>query len=142
MSHPTGAWTVEYDDRGRFERFFRGLGEYEQAVLVAAVQNVLEPLGTDMCRSEWGKPLGGGLYEFRVRRSLRTLLREFAPQEAGRFDDVGDRPVLLRVFCTFHGRRVILLLGGYDKNRDPSKRRQERGIKAARRELAQWKRRG
>ena len=32
------AWTVEYDENGKFERFFKALGDYEQAVLVAAIE--------------------------------------------------------------------------------------------------------
>ena len=55
-------------------------------------------------------------------------------------DDVAgsDRRVLLRVFCTFHGDRVVLLLGGYDKGRDPSDKRQQKEIARARKLLKQW----
>lgn len=34
--------------------------------------------------------------------------------------------VLLRVFVHFYGDKVILLLGGYDKGKDPKERRQQR----------------
>ena len=36
--------------------------------------------------------------------------------------------ILLRVFVHFHGSRVILLLGGYDKGKDPSEKKQQREI--------------
>jgi hypothetical protein len=49
--------------------------------------------------------------------------------------------VLLRVFVHFHGAKVILLIGGYDKGGDPSERRQQREIREARRLLAQFKER-
>ena len=57
--------------------------------------------GIDICSGEWGKPLGKGLYEFRVRRSFNAV-RSLAglDRSAG---PGADRPVLLRVFCTFHG---------------------------------------
>jgi hypothetical protein len=42
------------------------------------------------------------------------------------------------VFCHAYGDRVILLLGGYDKGRDPSSRRQEREIALARSRLTDW----
>ena len=45
----------------------------------------------------------------------------------------------LRVFVHFHGERLILLLGGYDKGDDPTSRRQRREIAVARRRLAQFK---
>lgn len=72
-------WSIEYDEGGKFERFFSTLGNYEQAVLVAAIENVLEPYGIDICHGDWGKSLGQNLYEFRIRRSLPTILREYRP---------------------------------------------------------------
>jgi hypothetical protein len=47
-------------------------------------------------------------------------------------------PVLLRVFVHFHGKRVVLLLSGYDKGDDPSDRRQRREISRARKRLTAW----
>ena len=131
-------WTVEYED-DRFEKFFDSLPAYEQAVLTAAIEHVLTVHGIDICAGEWGKPLGDGLFEFRVRRPLPAILSEAGaakpPDLAG-----SDRQVLLRVFCTFHGDRIVLLYSGYDKKRDPSARRQQREIKRARKAHAQWKR--
>jgi hypothetical protein len=49
--------------------------------------------------------------------------------------------VLLRVFVHFHGQKIILLLGGYDKGDDPKDRRQQREIQAARRLLTQFRER-
>lgn len=126
-------WRIEYSGE-HFERFVRKLPEYDQAVLVAAVEQVLAVEGIDICDGEWGKSLGQGLYEFRVRRPPSRFsgpIGGSAPR--------GDQRVLLRVFCTFYGKRVVLVLGGYNKRKDPSKRRQEREIRAARKELARWR---
>lgn len=46
---------------------------------------------------------------------------------------------LLRVFVAFHGNRVVLLLDGYDKAADPSPKRQQREITAARKLLTAWR---
>jgi hypothetical protein len=46
--------------------------------------------------------------------------------------------VLLRLFVTFHGDRVVLLFQGYDKGKDPSGRRQTKEIKTARKHLRAW----
>lgn len=132
-------WHVEYEGDS-FERFLFSLPEYEQAVLTAAIEHVLQVHGIDICAGEWGKPLGEGLFEFRVRRSLAAIL-DSAGIGPSQIDQTGaDRQVLLRLFCTFHGDKIVLLYSGYNKKKDPSKRCQEREIKKARKAHAQWKR--
>lgn len=130
-------WSIEYEG-DRFERFLFSLPEYEQAVLIAAIENVLAVYGIDICAGEWGKPLGEGLYEFRVRKSLRTILAG-----AGVDSDAAgaDRSVVLRVFCTFYGDKIVLLYHGYNKRADPSGKRQQREIKKARKLHEKWKQR-
>lgn len=136
---PVQRWTTELSTDGAFERFFRKLPKYEQAVLDAAIRNVLQVEGINICADEWGKSLGSGLHEFRVRRSLNAILSE--ANLAARTDlATPDRQVSLRVFCHFHGSKVVLLLGGYDKKKDSSERRQQREIKAARKRLRAWRR--
>lgn len=130
-------WSVEYEGAA-FERFLFSLPAYEQAVLVAAIEHVLQVYGMDICSGEWGKPLGQGLYEFRIRKSLQTILASAAletPEDAGT-----DRGVLLRVFCTFYGDKIVLLYHGYDKKTDPSQKRQRRQIAKARKIHERWKR--
>lgn len=83
------AVVVASDD---FERFMRKLPEYEQAVVVAAIEHVLAAEGIGICDSEWGRAIGSGLYEFRIRRPLDTILRSAGIAHAGR-----SKPVLLRV---------------------------------------------
>lgn len=119
-----------------FARFARSLREYEQVVLDAAITKVLAIEGPAICESEWGKALGRGLYEFRIRKSLDAILKASGESQLRG----GSRPVLLRVFCAFERGRVVLLLGGYDKLKDSSGRRQQREIAATRRVLAEWKR--
>ena len=104
-----------------------------------AVQRVLCVRGLDLARTEWLKALGEGLHEFRVRHDADEITRMFSGDEP---DAVGRRDkVLLRVFVHFYGDKVILLLGGYDKGRDPNERRQEREIAQARKLLRQFKER-
>ena len=69
------------------------------------------------------------------------LLRKWnpAPREA-RPGRAGER-ILLRVFCHAVSDQLILLLGGYDKGRDPSRRTQQREIAAARQRLEDFLRR-
>ena len=104
------------------------------------MENALQPYGIDICQGEWGKALGKGLYEFRIRRSLNTILNEYGqPNDKQRLATFPDHQVLLRVFCTFHGSKIVLLLGGYDKGKDPSPKRQQKEIQRAQKQLTQWR---
>jgi Phage derived protein Gp49-like (DUF891) len=71
-------------------------------MLGTALREILQQQGISVCGSPFGKQLGGGLFEFRLRE-----------------DDV-----LMRVFCHAHGSQIVLLLSGYDKGKDPGGRRQ------------------
>lgn len=136
-------WTpepFEADDGSiPYERFVDELSDFKFAALEAAIEHVLAVRGLDLVRSEWLKALGDGLHEFRVRHDADEIAQMFgagAPAEGGR-----PEAVLLRVFVHFYGSRVVLLLGGYDKGRDPNQRRQQREIKDARRLLTQFRER-
>lgn len=136
-----GEWTPEPfeadDGTIPFERFVEGLTDFKFVALDTAIEQVLSTRGLGLVRTEWLKALGEGLHEFRVRHSADEVARMFG----GDAPTIDGRPekVLLRVFVHFHGQKVVLLLGGYDKGADPKDRRQQREIAQARRLLAQFK---
>jgi hypothetical protein len=134
-------WSIDAPDDGQFWRFYNKLQDMDKAIVQAALDHVLEVRGIDICSSEWGKSLGAGLYEFRIRVSLDAILGAFGSDDAARAVPVKwrGRSCLLRIFCTFHGERIVLLLGGYNKGKDPSAKRQRKEIERARRELSRWK---
>jgi hypothetical protein len=122
------------DERGDapVRRWLReGLTFAKRQALGYAMQVILQHLGVAVCGTEFGKQLGGGLFEFRLRSDLRDRVRR--GEEARRF--------LFRVFCHAHGDRLILLLAAYDKGEDPSPRRQNAEIALARARLRDWQRR-
>jgi hypothetical protein len=86
--------------------------------LDAALRLVLAERGLDVARTEWLKPLGEGLREFRVRHDNDEIRRMFAGEEA---PSRRRERMLLRVFVHFHSSRVVLLLGGYDKGQGPQR---------------------
>jgi phage-related protein len=88
-------------------------------VVGTALREILQEQGVRVCGTPFGRQLGGGLFEFRLRE--------------------GD--LLLRAFCYAYGDKVILLLGAYDKGQDPSAKRQNKEIELARRRLIDWQRR-
>lgn len=97
----------------------------QRSELGQAMRAQLQERGIGVCATEYGKPLGRGLFEFRLRRAL---------------EDAGEK-ILLRVFCHAYGNKVVLLLGGYDKGADPSPGRQRDEIALSRRRLVDWQRR-
>jgi len=129
-------WTIEYFDKG-FERFYLSLKTYEQAVVEAALTTVLEVHGIAAFDGGWGKPLGDGLFEFRIQRSLDAILALANPEQ--QTVKGSDRRVSLRIFCTFYGDKIVLLVHGYDKGRDSSPRRQQKEIARARALLRRWR---
>jgi hypothetical protein len=137
------SWTpepFEADDGSiPLDRFVSKLSAFKVGALDVAIQRVLCVRGLDLVRTEWLKALGEGLHEFRVRHDAEEIARMFGEDAA---PTVGRREkVLLRVFVHFYGDKVVLLLGGYDKGRDPAERRQQREIAEARKLLGQFKER-
>jgi hypothetical protein len=101
---------------------------------------VLAYEGIEVCRSSWGKWVQGapGIFEFRVRHDAASILRQRGlpvPKELKE----GSSEILLRVFCHAHGKKVVLLLAGYDKGKEPSSKRQNTEIKRAKQRLTRWK---
>jgi hypothetical protein len=116
-----------------FDVFYRSLSDYQKAVLDIALEEVLARQGHNVCSSKWGTNLDQGLYEFRVREQLATICRNLGIEPPANMPDGGE--VLLRVFFAAYGAKIVLLLGGYDKKRDNSKKRQNKEIAQARKML-------
>lgn len=134
-------WSTEIfeadDGTVPFEAFIESLSDFKFSALDAAIRTVLMDRGIDLVRTEWLKPLGQGLHEFRVRHSAREVARMFDRPERGTSTHL--EKVVLRQFVHFYGPKRVLLLGGYDKAKHPSPTRQQREIKRARRHLAAFK---
>ena len=116
-----GGWRIEYyvdaDGRIPFRRWFDQQSSPVRDVVSRAIEHRLAVYGVDVCSDHWGRHLGGGLCELRVRR----------------------RQMQLRVFFAVEQDRIVLLLGGYDKGAQP--KRQTAEIARARRCLADHRRR-
>ena len=110
----------------------------QRRAIGVAVREFLQEEGIGVCRSSYGKQLGDGLFEFRLRHDAAEILRSVG--KSARPEPSGER-ILLRVFCHAYGDRIVLLLGGYDKGADPSPKRQQREIVGARKRLKDFQRR-
>jgi len=109
------------------------LSRTQRLVVGTAMRDILEEVGIVVCGSEFGRQLGQGLFEFRLRGNLGEWLDDAAASDAS------EEKILIRVFCHAYGDKVILLLAGYDKLAHPSKSRQNAEIQLARRRLRAWK---
>ena len=120
-----------------------GLTPTKRRALTAAMEHILQVEGINVCSTEYGKNLGGGLFEFRLRKNLEEILGRGKPHEGEEKIEKKKKKaerVLLRVFCQAYGNKKILLISGYDKGKDPSERRQRQEIAGAQKLLAQFKR--
>lgn len=106
-------WTIEVHQAFDFDKFLESLDSSAMATVALYLQRISQvPSLTDAPRA-WIRPLGQGLFEFRIR----------------------DSRTLVRLFFTYKRGRLVLLLGGYDKRSDPSTKRQQTEIAIARRRL-------
>jgi hypothetical protein len=86
--------------------------------------------------SEYGKALGQGLYELRIRWTAAEIEHKTTGLDVA---DIGPpEKILLRVFFAAADRKIILLINDYDKAEDPGERRQVKQIELARAMLAAY----
>ena len=105
-------WNLDYFDIEAFESFLANLDAGPAAVVHKKVTAVLAIYGTDLINRGLVKPLGAGLYEYRIR----------------------DNPdVLVRIFFEIAPGRTIHILHFYDKKANSSSNFQQSQIKIARR---------
>lgn len=119
------------------------LSPLQRRALGKAMELFLQPMGPGVCDTAFGTRLSGGLFEFRLDKSEEQVLQMLGLLPEGKAPAKTDR-ILIRVFCHAHGDRLIVLLAGYDKLKDPSNRQQNDQIKIARGRLAElqstWRR--
>jgi putative component of toxin-antitoxin plasmid stabilization module len=126
------------DDQGREPAltFMQSLSRVKRSAIGVALNEVLRYMGPDVASTDYGKNLGGGLFEFRIDQDAEQILRKAGK---GAKPESEESKILLRVFFHAHGRKLILLLSGYDKAEHPSKPHQNKQIEDARKLLNRWK---
>jgi hypothetical protein len=143
MSGSARPYTLEFYDDPRTGRapvhewITKELSRYQRRALGTAMSEILEKHGIDVCETEYGKQLGGGLFEFRLRHDSDEVIGKHTNRTPDSEPDEG--PILLRVFCHAYGDKIVLLLAGYDKGDDASKKRQDKEMELARKRLAEFR---
>ena len=135
-------WELEFyvDKNGRepVREWLDGLDKVKRAAALRGLSVILAAEGPGVSSTEYGKPLHKGLFEFRLRIDAATILAKHDPGLLEKFPDQPRGSVLLRVICHASDGSLILLLGAYDKGKDPSGRRQNSEIAVARKRLKDW----
>jgi putative component of toxin-antitoxin plasmid stabilization module len=104
------AWQIEIHEAFDYASFLSDLSPQHALAVSMFIYQVAQLTDLKRAPKSWIKPLKAGLFEFRISSS----------------------GALVRVFFTYKKRRVIMLLGAYDKGSDPSKKRQQQEIAIAR----------
>jgi phage-related protein len=117
------------------------LSPAQRRSVLAALEQLVAYMGPDIVRTDFGKNLGGGVIELRLRQSEEQVLKRVgkAPNEPHPEDEGED--ILLRIFFHPHGQKRALVLHGYDKGQNPSQRHQNQQIATAEERLARFKER-
>lgn len=146
---PTGpdglprSWTIEfyedeYGEKPVLNWIRNDLSPTKRRALGTAMRRILQQYGVGVCSTNWGDQVATGLMEFRVRMrgseviNIEAEINEVtAAVAAQRFDLNASEDILLRVFFAPRGEKLVLLLHGYDKGEDTSKKRQQNEIRTA-----------
>jgi hypothetical protein len=102
-----------------------------QQVVRLLVINILVVEGPALAKTSWLKPLGQGLWEFRIGGNVNSVLKRAGVQSITSF---GNQKLLIRVFCAFESD-VVLLIGCYNKLKFSGGRPQSLAITRARKVL-------
>lgn len=111
----------------------------ERRTLTAALRELVAAVGQDVCKTDFGKNLGGGLVELRLRQSEEQVLKRLGKQPATPHPEDEMEDILIRVFFHPHGQKRALVLHGYSKGRRSSKSHQQEQIAVAEKRLRHWK---
>lgn len=76
----------------------------QRRAIGVAMTEILQAQGIGICRTGYGKQLGNGLFEFRLRHDATEILRSLG--KPVRPERSGER-ILLRVFCHAHGDSIV-----------------------------------
>jgi len=136
-------WSIEFyeDEAGKrpVKSWMDSLSDIKREAAIAAIQIILKRQGVELSNTKWMKPLGGSLFEFRIRHTGPQISRMYGLSGyEGRNLKLG---LVLRIFLAFEGERVIILLGAYDKGRKDSARNQQKQIEISRKRLTERKER-
>ena len=134
-------YTLEfYEDENGHEPvldWLRGLTPPKRRAIGVAMFEILQHEGPHVVGTNFGKRIGGGIFEFRLDQDAAQVLGRKGKRARPETSETAK--ILLRVFCHAHGDRIVLLLGGYDKGERPSARHQQAQIELARARLKAWK---
>lgn len=134
-------YTLEfYEDENGDEpvlRWLRGLTPRKRRAMGVALFEILQHEGPQVVGTNFGKPIGGGIFEFRLDQDATEILHRRGKRPKP--ETSSPAKILLRVFCHAHGEKIVLLLAGYDKGEHTSGAYQREQIELAKARLKGWR---
>ena len=118
-------------------RWLRSLAPRKRRAMGVALFEILQHEGPNVVGTNFGKPIGGGVFEFRLDQDSTEILARKG--KSARPDRSPPAKIVLRVFCHAHGNKVVLLLAGYDKAEHTSSGYQQAQIEIAKARLRAWR---
>jgi hypothetical protein len=85
---------------------FPKLHAHKRRAIVMGLQYILAEQDQGVCGAEYGRHLGQGLFESRLRHDAVTLARRLHVVPSAQPAESPGDPVLLRVVCHAHGPRA------------------------------------
>ena len=120
--------SITFADAKLFESEVRALSNMEQAVALIAIERILIKERLALANGPWLRSPGSGLWEFRIGGSYKAVVSRARLKS---IPDVPNFKILIRVFCSFQSKN-ILLISCYDKKRHGGGKKQDEAIRRAR----------
>jgi hypothetical protein len=116
--------------------WLRRLAPRKRRALGVAMFEILQFEGPHVVGTNFGKWIGGGIFEFRLDQDAAQVLQRKGKKATP--EDSERSKILLRVFCHAHGQKIVLLFAGYDKAVRPGARHQNEQVQLAKLRLKDW----
>src|SRR5256885_16352822 len=105
----TSRYTLEFfqDEHGGEPvlDWLRRLTPSKRRAIGVAMFEILQYEGPHVVGTNFGKGLGGGIFEFRLDQDAAQVLARKGKRAR---PEAGETKILLRVFCHAHGDRIVL----------------------------------
>jgi hypothetical protein len=127
---------ITYVDPRLFASSLKKLSKNRAMATYLAISELLAKEGKALVATDWLRYIESDIWEFRIGKTTSSIYsRAGISKPPGHVHET----LLVRVFCSFQGESLVLLITAYDKGADASSKRQQAEIAKARSLLVDWK---
>jgi len=129
------SYRIEFAYPHAFAAGLKKLPNHVSDAVQLAIREILTIKGLELAETEWLKKVSGSVWELRVGKTTTAVYSKAGIEKPM---GINHTKILVRVFCSFQGGKLIVLLSAYDKKSDDSPSRQREEIAKANRILSKW----